>query len=92
MRKFTPSAPLADNFVRETDWQKDDHITVTNDVLYAQTWNTNFGTNPFDIEPPDHEQDDVTVSFSDEIIINIFLYGTRICSDKVPTLPRNFKK
>ena len=44
------------------------------------------------LNPPDHEQDDVTVSFSDEIIINIFLYGTRICSDKVPTLPRNFKK
>ena len=59
MRKFTPSAPLADNFVRETDWQKDDNIIVTHDDLYAHTWDTNFGTNPFDTELPDTEQDDI---------------------------------
>ena len=59
LTKFTPSAPLADNFVRKTDWQKDDHISVTHDDLFALTWDTNFGTNPFDIEPPDHEQDDI---------------------------------
>ena len=59
MTKFTPSAPLADNFVRKTDWQKDDHISVTHDDLFALTWDTNFSTNPFDIEPPDHEQDDI---------------------------------
>ena len=75
LRKYTPSAPLADNFVRETDWQKDDNIIVTHDDLYAHTWDTNFGTDPFDTELPDNEQDD-----------------TRICTDKPPTLPRNFKK
>ena len=58
MRKFTPSEPLADNFVRETDWQKDDNI-VTHDDLYAHTWDTNFGTDPFDTELPDNEQDDI---------------------------------
>ena len=59
LRKFTPSAPLADNFVRETDWQKDDNIIVTHDDLYAHTWDTNFGTDPFDTELPDNEQDDI---------------------------------
>ena len=59
MRKFTPSAPLADNFVRETDWQKDDKIIVTHDDLYAHTWDTNFGTDPFDTELADNEQDDI---------------------------------
>ena len=64
MRKSTPSAPLADNFVRETDWQKDDNIIVTHDDLYAhtweiQTWGTNFGTDPFDTELPENEQDDI---------------------------------
>ena len=59
LRKFTPSAPLADNFVRETDWQKDDNIIVTHDDLYAHTWDTNFGTDPVDTELPDNEQDDI---------------------------------
>ena len=58
-RKFAPSAPLADNFVRETDWQKDDNIIVTHDDLYAHTWDTNFGTDPFDTELPENEQDDI---------------------------------
>ena len=31
LRKFTPGAPLADNFVRETDWQKGHNIIVTHD-------------------------------------------------------------
>ena len=57
--KFTPSAPLADNFVRETDWQKDDNIIVAHNDLYAHTWDTNFGTDPFDTELPDNEQDDI---------------------------------
>ena len=48
--KFTPSAPLANNFVRETDWQKSGTIVVTHDDLYAHTWDTNFGINPFDTE------------------------------------------
>ena len=59
LRKFTPSAPLADNFVRETDWQKDDNIIVTHDDLYAHTWDTNFGTDPFETELPKIEQDDI---------------------------------
>ena len=53
LRKFTPQAPLADIFVRETDWQKDDQMTIANDDLYAQSWNTNFGANPFDDIPSD---------------------------------------
>ena len=48
LRKFTPQAPLADIFVRETDWQKDDQMIVSHDDLYAQSWNTNFGPNPFE--------------------------------------------
>ena len=54
MRKFTPQAPLADIFVRESDWQKDDQMPVTHDDLYAQSWNTNFGPNPFEESPPDY--------------------------------------
>ena len=53
MRKFTPQAPLADIFVRESDWQKDDQMAITNDDLSAQSWNTNFGSNPFDDGPPE---------------------------------------
>ena len=56
MRKFTPHAPLADIFVRESDWQKDDQMPVAHDDLYAQSWNTNFGPNPFEDGPPDHTQ------------------------------------
>ena len=63
LRKFNPQAPLADIFVRESDWQKDDQKAIPNDDLYAQSWNTNFGlmknpffddTNPFDDGPPDY--------------------------------------
>ena len=56
MRKFTPQAPLADIFVRETDWQKDDQIPIANDDLYAQSWNTNFGSSPFDDDPVEYSQ------------------------------------
>ena len=35
LRKFSPQAPLADIFVRETDWQKDT-MPIANDDLYAQ--------------------------------------------------------
>ena len=55
-RKFTPQALLADIFVRESDWQKDDQMTVTHDDLYAQSWKTNFGPNPFEDSPPDYTQ------------------------------------
>ena len=56
LRKFTPQAPLADIFVRESDWQKDDQMPVAHDDLYAQSWNTNFGPNPFEDSPPDYTQ------------------------------------
>ena len=56
LRKFTPQAPLADIFVRETDWQKDDQMPITNDDLYAQSWNTNFGSSPFDDDPVENSQ------------------------------------
>ena len=61
LRKFPPQAPLADIFVRESDWQKDDQMSVALDDLYAQSWNTNFGPNPFEENPPDFtlNEDDV---------------------------------
>ena len=31
-------------------------IPVTHDDLYAQSWNTNFGPNPFEESPPDYTQ------------------------------------
>ena len=51
LRKFTPQAPLADIFVQETDWQKDDQPPIAQGDLYAQSWNTNFGPNPFEDNP-----------------------------------------
>ena len=54
LRKYTPQAPLADNFVRETEWQKEDTL-VSQDELYAHAWDINFGSSPFD---PDHENCD----------------------------------
>ena len=56
LRKLTPQAPLADIFVRENDWQKADQMPITNDDLYAQSWNTNFGSNPFDDGPSEFSQ------------------------------------
>ena len=47
LRKFTPQAPLADIFVRETDWQKDNQMPIEHDNLYAQSWNTSFDPNSF---------------------------------------------
>ena len=57
LRKFIPQAPLADIFVCESDWQKDDQTPIANDDLYAQSWNTNFGTNPFEDGPSEFSQD-----------------------------------
>ena len=56
LRKFTPQASLADVFVREADCEKDDQMPIANDDLYAQSWNTNFGPNPFDDSPSDFLQ------------------------------------
>ena len=63
LRKFTPQAPLADIFVRETDWQKDDQMPIANDDLYAQSWNTNFGSNPFEDGPSEFTQDTEDVEY-----------------------------
>ena len=46
--KFTPQAPLADIFVRETDWKNDEQMLLANDDVFAQSWHTNFSSNLFD--------------------------------------------
>ena len=56
LRKFTPQATLANVFVRESDWQNIDQMPVAHDDLKAQSWNTNFGPNPFEDSPPDYTQ------------------------------------
>ena len=58
LRIYIPQAPLADNFVRETEWQKEDTI-IAQDDLYAYTWDTNFGGSPFDSEQETHDQHDI---------------------------------
>ena len=63
LRKFTPQAPVADIFVRESDWQKDDQISVAHDDLYAHSWNTNFGPNPFLENPPERSLNDDDVEY-----------------------------
>ena len=50
--KITPQSPLADIFVRETDWQKDDQMPIMHDDRYTQSWNTNFGPKTFEHNPP----------------------------------------
>ena len=52
LRRCTPQALLANNFVRETDWQKEDTLIAQVD-LNAHNWDTNFGWSPFDAE---HEE------------------------------------
>ena len=62
LRKCTPQAPFADNFVSETEWQKEDTL-VSQDDLYAHAWGSNFGSSPFD---PDHgncDQQEDTVEY-----------------------------
>ena len=94
LRKFAPSAPLADNFVREIDWRKDDNIIVTHDDLYAHTWDTNFGTDPFDTELPDDQQDDIHVPINRPPSLEISKNsgGAPVEQTTVPneeTLPKN---
>ena len=62
LRIYIPQAPLADTFVRETDWQKEDTL-IAQDDLYAQTWDTNFGSSPFDAEHEINNQQDDTVEY-----------------------------
>ena len=47
---------MADIFVQEKDWQKDDQMPMEPDDLYAQSCNTNFGPNPFQDNPPEYSQ------------------------------------
>ena len=58
LRIYIPQAPLADNSVTETDWQKEDTV-IAQDDLYAHTWDTNLGSSPFDSEHEtnDHQED-----------------------------------
>ena len=62
LRKYISQAPLADNFVRETEWQKEDTL-ISQDDLYAHTWNTNFGPSPFDTTLENCEQQGDTVDY-----------------------------
>ena len=62
LRKYIPQAPLADNFVRETEWQKEDTL-ISQDDLYAHTWDTNFGPSPFDTEQDSCDQQEDTVEY-----------------------------
>ena len=59
LRIYIPQAPLADNFVRVSDWQKEDTL-IAQDDLYALTWDTNFGSSPFDTDHEiNHQQEDM---------------------------------
>ena len=62
LRIYIPQAPLADNFVRETDWQKEDTL-VAQDDLYAHSWDTNFGSSPFDSEHETIDQQEDIVEY-----------------------------
>ena len=81
LRKFTPQAPLADIFVRETVWQKDDQMPIAYDDLYAQLWNTNFGSNPFDDSPSGYSQDTEDTEYT----------PIQISDDKIPPSPESSK-
>ena len=64
-RIYIPQAPLADNFVRENEWQKEDTfiVIIVQDDQYAHTWDTNFGASPFDAEHESHEQQNDIVDY-----------------------------
>ena len=66
LRIYIPQAPLADNFVRETDWQKEDTV-IAQDDLYTHTWDTNFGSSPFDSEHETNDQQEDIVEYQPEI-------------------------
>ena len=48
LRKYTPVAPPPDIIVAEREFERDTDIEVSQDDLYAITWESNFGDNPFD--------------------------------------------
>ena len=62
LRIYIPQAPLADNFVKETDWQKEDTV-IAQDDLYAHTWDTYFGSSPFDSEHETNDQQEDIVEY-----------------------------
>ena len=51
-----------DNFVKETEWQKEDTI-ISQDDLYTHTWDTNFGSSPFDVTLENCDQQKDTVEY-----------------------------
>ena len=57
LRNFTSQSPLADIFVRETRGQRDDQMPIEHNDLYAKSWNTHFGFDPFEDNPPEYSQD-----------------------------------
>ena len=62
LRIYIPQAPLADIFVRETDRQKEDTL-IARDDLYAHTWDTNFGSRPFETEHETNDQQENIVEY-----------------------------
>ena len=51
---------MADNFVRETDWQKEDTV-IAQDDLYAHT---SFRSSPFDTEHETNDQQEDVVKLN----------------------------
>ena len=45
---------------------KNDQMPVAHDDLYAQSWNTNFGPNPFEDSPPEYTQNMEDVEYVPE--------------------------
>ena len=39
-------------------------MSIANDDLYAQSWNTNFGSNPFDDSPTEYSQNTVDTEYT----------------------------
>ena len=76
LRIYIPQAPLADNFVRETEWQKEDTL-ISQDDLYAHTRDTNFESSPFDPEPENCDQQEDTVEYEPTSQPEIYLPPAR---------------
>ena len=57
LRKFNPVSKPPDIITKQTDFERDDEIIVSQDDLYAITWETNFGDTPFETSPNDADND-----------------------------------
>ena len=59
LRPFQPRTPLQDIQSFPKDWRPDPDILITNEDLYARSWETDFGTPIFDADKenptPQHE-------------------------------------